>query len=60
MYLQPFGTGLVTVVVPQLRRGDNSLFLWNYSELREPIHTFIGHTDVVLDFQWRNPQQGWF
>ncbi|XP_036149984.1 GATOR complex protein WDR59 isoform X3 [Monomorium pharaonis] len=50
----PFGEGLVTIVVPQLRRGENSLLLWNTSNLSTPIYTFVGHTDVVLEFQWRH------
>ncbi|XP_044008732.1 GATOR complex protein WDR59 isoform X2 [Aphidius gifuensis] len=50
----PFGEGLVTIVVPQLRRGENSLLLWNTSNLGAPICTFVGHNDVVLEFQWRN------
>ncbi|XP_033209971.1 GATOR complex protein WDR59 isoform X1 [Belonocnema kinseyi] len=49
----PFGEGLVTIVVPQLRRGENSLLLWNTANLSSPIYTFVGHTDVVLEFQWR-------
>ncbi|XP_014231934.1 GATOR complex protein WDR59 isoform X1 [Trichogramma pretiosum] len=52
----PFGEGLVTIVVPQLRRGENSLLLWNTSNLSTPIYTFVGHTDVVLEFQWRHPK----
>ncbi|XP_031559913.1 GATOR complex protein WDR59-like [Actinia tenebrosa] len=54
----PFGHGLVTVVVPQLRRGENSLCLWNTVDMTStvppPVHTFEGHTDVVLDFHWRS------
>lgn len=49
----PFGEGLVTVVVPQSRRGENSLLLWNLSNQSMPVHTFVGHTDVVLEFEWR-------
>ncbi|GLG98684.1 GATOR complex protein WDR59 [Gryllus bimaculatus] len=49
----PFGEGLITVVVPQLRRGENSLLLWNLSNQTAPVHTFVGHTDVVLEFEWR-------
>ncbi|XP_058792882.1 GATOR complex protein WDR59 isoform X2 [Phymastichus coffea] len=52
----PFGEGLVTIVVPQLRRGENSLLLWNTSNLSTPVYTFVGHTDVVLEFQWRQPR----
>ncbi|XP_057291888.1 GATOR complex protein WDR59-like isoform X2 [Hydractinia symbiolongicarpus] len=54
----PFGNGLVTVLVPQLRRSENSLFLWNTSEFKTPIHKFDGHTDVILEFQWRLQQIG--
>ncbi|XP_017879158.1 GATOR complex protein WDR59 isoform X2 [Ceratina calcarata] len=50
----PFGEGLVTIVVPPLRRGENSLSLWNTTNLSAPIYTFVGHTDVVLEFQWRH------
>lgn len=57
-FLQPFGEGLVTIVVPQLRRGENSLLLWNTSNLSAPIYTFVGHTDVVLEFQWRHQKRG--
>lgn len=58
MYPQPFGEGLVTIVVPQLRRGENSLLLWNTTNLSAPIYTFVGHTDVVLEFQWRHQKLG--
>ncbi|XP_043237262.1 GATOR complex protein WDR59-like isoform X1 [Amphibalanus amphitrite] len=52
----PFGSGLVTVAVPQLRRGDNyCLCLWNTASLAAPQHTFAGHSDVVLEFDWRQP-----
>lgn len=50
----PFGNGLVTVVIPQLRRGENSLLLWNIANRGTPMHTFVGHRDVVLEFQWRS------
>ncbi|XP_034236039.1 GATOR complex protein WDR59 isoform X2 [Thrips palmi] len=53
----PFGEGLVTVVVPQLRRGENSLLLWNINNQAAPVHTFVGHTDVVLEFEWRRVNQ---
>ncbi|XP_074600263.1 WD repeat domain 59 isoform X2 [Brevipalpus obovatus] len=51
----PFRNGLITVVVPQLRRtGDiNSLWLWNTHNLEQPQHSFFGPTDVVIDFGWR-------
>lgn len=54
----PFGNGLITVVVPQLRRGENSLLLWNTANRATPVHTFVGHKDVVLEFGWRKQKQG--
>ncbi|XP_069460287.1 GATOR2 complex protein WDR59 isoform X3 [Ambystoma mexicanum] len=53
----PFSSGLVTVMVPQLRR-ENSLLLWNICDLNTPVHTFVGHDDVVLEFQWRKQKEG--
>ncbi|XP_021927704.1 GATOR complex protein WDR59-like isoform X3 [Zootermopsis nevadensis] len=53
----PFGEGLITVVVPQLRRGENSLLLWNIANQTAPVHTFVGHTDVVLEFEWRKRKE---
>ncbi|KAJ8303235.1 hypothetical protein KUTeg_019631 [Tegillarca granosa] len=52
------GQGLVTTVVPQLRRGDNSLYLWNISNNSQPVHQFVGHHDVILEFQWRKQPEG--
>lgn len=43
----------MTVIVPHLGRGENSLLLWNNSKQNAPICSFVGHTDVVLDFAWR-------
>ncbi|XP_053304954.1 GATOR complex protein WDR59 [Spea bombifrons] len=53
----PFSNGLVTVMVPQLRR-ENSLLLWNVYDLHSPVHIFVGHDDVVLEFQWRKQKEG--
>ncbi|XP_028665885.1 GATOR complex protein WDR59 isoform X2 [Erpetoichthys calabaricus] len=53
----PFSNGLVTVMVPQLRR-ENSLLLWSMFDLNVPVHTFVGHDDVVLEFQWRCQKEG--
>ena len=49
----PFGDGLATVIVPQYQRNDHSLFLWNHKHLDFPVHSFFGHKDVILDFDWR-------
>ncbi|KAK2554683.1 GATOR complex protein WDR59 [Acropora cervicornis] len=47
----PFGEGLVTVTLPQLRRGENSLSLWNIPDVNSPVaapvNTFVGHSDVA-------------
>ncbi|TNM90549.1 hypothetical protein fugu_002838 [Takifugu bimaculatus] len=53
----PFPNGLVTVMVPQLRR-ENSLLLWSTLDLNSPVHAFVGHDDVVLEFQWRPQKEG--
>ncbi len=55
--VQTFSNGLVTVMVPQLRR-ENSLLLWSTLELNSPVHAFVGHDDVVLEFQWRPQKEG--
>ncbi|XP_073824961.1 WD repeat domain 59 [Musca autumnalis] len=49
----PIGNGLVSIVVPHLGRGDNSLLLWSNSKQNDPVCSFVGHTDVILDFAWR-------
>jgi len=54
----PFGAGLVSVVVPQLRRGENSLSLWFKNNSEVPVHTFVGHRDVIVEFQWRKQLEG--
>lgn len=41
------------MIVPNLGRGENSLLLWNNSRQSAPICSFIGHSDVILDFAWR-------
>ena len=38
----------------QVHRNDHSLFLWNYHHLDFPVHSFVGHRDVILNFDWRN------
>lgn len=34
-------------------RGENSLLLWNNARQSAPICSFVGHSDVILDFAWR-------
>jgi len=45
-------------VVPQLRRGENSLYLWNHENCLQPVHQFVGHQDVILEFEWRKQKEG--
>ena len=52
----PFGTGLLTLVVSTVLKGENNLNLWSRTDLRSPINTFYGHTDLVLNFGWRCPR----
>lgn len=40
-------------MVPHLGRGENSLLLWSNSKQNDPVCSFVGHTDVILDFAWR-------
>ncbi|UXI19172.1 Zinc finger protein [Sarcoptes scabiei] len=50
----PFGKGLLTALVPQMRRTgeNNSLWMWKIDSLDQPVHSFAGHLDIVLDFGW--------
>ncbi|XP_077503120.1 WD repeat domain 59 isoform X2 [Amblyomma americanum] len=54
----PFGDGLVTALVPKLRKGDKNLVIWSSLRTGMPIRTFLSHSDVVLEFGWRRPRQG--
>lgn len=55
-----FKDGLITIIVPHLGSSDsseNSLLLWNNSKSQSqstPVCSFVGHTDVILDFAYRN------
>ena len=53
----PVGSGLLTLVMQTVLRGQNNLMLWNRQNLRAPVHTFYGHTDTVLDFSWHSAAQ---
>lgn len=48
----PFGDGILIVLVPPEKRVDNNLLLWNLSAINTPVHTFVGHSDTILEFQW--------
>ena len=45
-------------MVPQLRRGENSLYLWNHGNCLQPVHQFVGHQDVILELEWRKQKEG--
>ena len=47
----PVGSGLLTLAMQTVLRGQNNLMLWNIPDLRSPVHTFYAH-DMVLDFGW--------
>eukprot|EP01135_Chromosphaera_perkinsii_P005645 Nk52_evm16s356 gene=Nk52_evmTU16s356 len=49
----PFGEGLVTLLVPNNQEVSNSASLWDFHNLREPVHVFKGHTDNIKEFDWR-------
>lgn len=44
-------------MVPHLGRGENSLLLWSNNKQYDPVCSFTGHTDVILDFAWRPNHQ---
>lgn len=46
------------MIVPHLGRGENSLLLWNNTKQTAPLCSFVGHTDVVLDFTWKPNHYG--
>ena len=57
----PFEHSLVTIDVSQRRnKGDNCLMLWNVEDFKSPElqFTFVGHSDVVTEFQWRKTASG--
>ena len=54
----PFGDGLVTLVLNTLVRRENNLMLWNTHNLMSPVHTFYGHTDMVLEFGYEKKEKG--
>jgi len=50
----------LTALVPQLRRQgeNNSLWLWSLDSFLQPLHAFVGHQDVILEFGWRKRADG--
>ncbi|VVC32227.1 WD40/YVTN repeat-like-containing domain,Ubiquitin-conjugating enzyme/RWD-like,WD40-repeat- [Cinara cedri] len=56
----PFGNGILIVLVPPEKNVDNNLLLWNLNTIDTPVHTFIGHTDTILEFQWMKNNEDTF
>ncbi|PIK57413.1 putative WD repeat-containing protein 59 [Apostichopus japonicus] len=54
----PFGDGILTLMLPQIRQVDKMLFLWSQSNLSSPVFSFTGHEDNILDFHWRKMKEG--
>lgn len=54
----PFGDGILTLMLPQIRQVDKMLFLWSQSDLSSPVFSFTGHEDNILDFHWRKMKEG--
>lgn len=48
----PFGDGILIVLVPHQQKVDHNLLLWNLNAIKTPVHTFVGHSDTILEFQW--------
>lgn len=44
---------MVTTLMPQMHRWDNSALLWNVKNTSKMVHSYAGHRDVILDFGWR-------
>nr|CAB3267714.1 ZF(RING)-3 zinc finger protein [Phallusia mammillata] len=44
----PFGSGLVSVELANFR--ETPLTLWNVNEPDQPVHSFVGHNDVILGY----------
>lgn len=56
-----FKDGIITIIVPMLGTdaGENSLLLWSNSKnSQSPVCSFTGHSDVILDFAFRNDPHG--
>lgn len=50
----PFCNGILIVAVPNFPENsvENNLKLWSLSSMDMPVHTFVGHSDTILEFQW--------
>jgi len=41
---------MVTLSIHQMKRGETKMDLWSVSDLKQPVHSFIGLNDSVYDF----------
>ncbi len=55
---QPAGQGVAMVLVPAMHSGDSRVFLWSRSNVSAPLHVFTGHTEAILEVQWRQYRGG--
>jgi hypothetical protein len=44
--------------LPASTTGDDSPTMMDHGPVPVPVHTFVGHTDVVLDFDWKRSGGG--
>lgn len=56
--LQPVGHAVAMVLVPAMHSGDARVFLWGRSNVASPLHIFTGHSETVLEVQWRKHKGG--
>ena len=56
--LQPVGHAVAMVLVPAMHSGDSRVFLWGRSNVAAPLHIFTGHSEAVLEVQWRRHTGG--
>ena len=58
LFVQPFGHGVAMVLVPTVHSGDSRVFIWNRTNVATPVCTLTGHSEAVVDVQWRKLERG--
>lgn len=58
LFVQPFGHGVAMVLVPAVHSGDSRVFIWNRTNVATPVCTLTGHSEAVVDVQWRKLERG--
>lgn len=48
----PNNDGILIVLSPPDNTIYNNLLLWNLNSIDMPVHTFIGHSDTILECEW--------